>query len=135
MQVGLWHATQDAASAWFLPTRFFAAWALSIAACALLLLGARWLPAPRWTNAAALLVLLTLVTVLYVSLGAAMAAPPRWDLMSAGPIVSALGVAALGLWLALLLLHGPRRRAFRSTWMQRIAGAAVFAVAWLGAQG
>ena len=135
MQVGLWYAVQHAASAWFFPTRYLAAWALSTAVCALLLLGARWLPAPHGINTAAWLALLPLFVVLYVLLGSEMPAPPRWDVMAGAPIVSALAVAAVGLWLALTWLNGPPRALFRRTRAQRAAGAAVFAMAWLGAQG
>ena len=133
LQLALWHATQPATVAWFVARPFAAAWGLAVGGCAAALLVARWLPSQRVVDAATLL-LLPLLVAIFVVLGAAMAVPPRWQTLAAGPTASALVVAAAGFWLALLLLNGPRRAGFRWPASQRWAGAGVFAVTWLVGQ-
>ncbi len=135
LQLGLWHLTQAPSSAWFAATPLVGAWALAVCGCAAALLMARWLPSQRLVNAATLALLLPLMVMVFVVLGAAMAVPPHWQAMAAGPTVVALSAAAAGFWLALLLLNGPTRPGFRWSASQRWAGVGVFAIAWLVAQG
>ncbi len=134
LQLGLWHATQDAASAWFVAKTFIAAWALAGGGSALILLIARWMPSQSGVNASTLLLLLPLIAMVFVVLGAAMAVPPPWQALSAGPTVAALAALAAGLGLALALLNGPKRASFRGAMAQRGAGVLVFAMAWLAGQ-
>jgi diguanylate cyclase (GGDEF)-like protein len=63
-----------------------------------------------------------------------MAVPPRWQALAAGPTLAALAATAGGCWLALLLMNGPKWPVFRRPVAQRLAGAAVFAMAWLFGQ-
>jgi diguanylate cyclase (GGDEF)-like protein len=67
----------------------------------------------------------------FVAVGAAMAVPPRWEALGAGPTLAALATTAAGCWLALLLLNGPKRPGFRGPVSQRLVGTGVFAMAWL----
>jgi len=134
LQLGLWHASQRAPAAWFAVTPFVGAWALGVCACAVALLMARWLPSQGLVNAATLLLLMPLMAILFVVLGSAMAVPPRWQALVAGPTLAALVAPAAGFSLALLLLNGPQRSAFRWPASQRGAGTIVFAMAWLVGQ-
>ncbi len=134
LQLATWHATQSPATAWFVATPFVGAWVLAIAGCALALLAVRWLPAQWMVNATTLALLMLLLITMFVVLGAAMAVPPNWQAQAAGPAVAALAASGLGLWVALLLLNGPRRPAFRWPASQRWAGMGVFAVTWLMGQ-
>jgi len=135
LQLGLWHAAQGPASAWFVAKPLMAAWVLAVGATGLVLLMARWLPSRGWVSASSLIVLLPLCAVLFVVLGAAMAVPPQWQALAAGPTVAALTTLGAGGWLALTLLNGPKRAAFRWGPLQRVAGALVFALAWVAGQG
>lgn len=134
LQLALWHALQPPASAWFAGAPTAGAWVLAAAGCAAALLISRWLPSQRLVSAATLLLLLPLLAMVFVVLGSAMAVPPRWQALAAGPTVAALTLAAAGFWLALLLLNGPRRLGFRRPASQHWTGCGVFALVWLVAQ-
>ena len=134
LQLGLWHATQAASVAWFQPSPVVTAWLLAAGACAAALALSRWLSPQAVVNTVTAMLLVPLLAVVFVSLGAAMAVPPRWQALAAGPTLAALAVASAGLWLALSLLNGPKRPAFRWPLSQRVVGAAVFAMAWLMGQ-
>ncbi|MES2960295.1 MAG: EAL domain-containing protein [Pseudomonadota bacterium] len=134
LQLGLWHAAQEAPTAWFHATPLLAAWALAAGACAVALLISRWLPSQGVVNAATLVLLLPAMVMVFVIVGAAMAVPPRWQALAAGPTLGALATIGAGLWLALLLLNGPKRPGFRWSASQRLVGTGVFAMAMLVAQ-
>jgi diguanylate cyclase (GGDEF)-like protein len=131
LQLALWHTVQDPSAPWFLTAPFVTAWGLAIAGCAVLMLIAHWLPSAAWVNAVAVVLLVPLQAMVFVVLGAAMAAPPAWQTLAAGPTIAALVVTAAGYWLGLLLLNGSRRALFRWSVSQRSSGVAVFAMAWL----
>ena len=131
LQLGLWHAVQAAPGSWFQAQPFVFAWAIAAAGSAVALLSARWLPSPAGVNAAMLALLLPLSMVVFVALGAAMAVPPQWRALAAGPTLAAMGTLAIGLGGALVLLNGPQRGLFRWAGSQRLAGAFVFALAWV----
>ena len=134
LQLAAWHATHADDAAWFLATPFVGAWLVAMATCAVLALLTRWVTAQWLVNAIAMLLLLPLMTILFVVLGSAMASPPQWQGLAAGPTLAAMVLAALGFGLALMLLSGPRRALFPWRGTQRWAGAGVFAVTWLASQ-
>ena len=134
LQLGLWHATQAAPAAWFHTQPVLAIGALAVGVCAAALLVSRALPTQRMVNASTLLLLLPLLVSMFVAVGSAMAVPPPWQAMAAGPTLAALAASALGCWLGLLLLNGPKRPGFRGPVAQRLGGAGVFAMAWLVGQ-
>ena len=134
LQLGLWYAVQTVPNDWFAVRPFVAAWGVAAAVCALALIVARWLPSPAWVNAAMLGLLVPLMVVVFVLLGAATAAPPNWQGLTAGPTLAALGTLAVGLGLALVLLNGPLRAVFAGALGQRLIGTFVFALAWVFGQ-
>jgi diguanylate cyclase len=134
LQLGLWHATQAAPAAWFHTQPVLVVGALAVGVSAAALLVSRVLPTQRMVNASTLLLLLPLLVSMFVAVGSAMAAPPPWQAMAAGPTLAALAATAFGCWLALLLLNGPKRPGFRGLVAQRLGGAGVFAMAWLVGQ-
>ena len=134
LQLAFWRAAKGFGASWFVADPIVAAWALAAGAIAVALLLARWLPSQRWVNAAALVLLLPLLAVLFVVLGAAMAVPPSWQALAAAPTVAALAASAAGMGLGLSLMNGRRRAMFRWSQSQRLAGTAVFAVAWLSGE-
>ncbi len=132
LQLALWRATQDAASAWFAVTPFVAALLLAVGGSALLLVSARWLPSQRWFNLTIAALLVPLLCLLFVALGEAMAVPPRWQAAAAMPTVAALAFTAAGVWVAVQWLNGPLPAAGRG-W-RRLRGATLFALVWLVGQ-
>ena len=134
VQLGLWHATQTVPNTWFQAMPFLGAWVLAVGACAAGLLVARWLPSQGWVNGMLLLLLLPLMAMVHVALGAAMAVPPRWEAQQPGPTLAALATVGAGLWVGLALINGPRQSSFRRPITQRVAGAILFALAWLAGQ-
>ena len=131
LQLGAWQSSHELSALWFNGPLVVVTWAAAVAVCAAGLLVSRWLPTPRVVNSVAVLMLVPLLASLFVALGAAMAAPPTWQALAAGPTLGALAALTLGLWLALQLLNGPLRAGFRWPLSQRFAGAGAFALAWL----
>ena len=131
LQLALWLALQDPAAPWFVARPVIAGWGMAVIGCALLMPLSRWLPAPGAVGAAAVVLLVPLVASVFVLLGAAMAAPPRWQALAAGPTLAALAIAAAGFGWALRWLDGPSWSTPLGQVWQRWAGAAVFALAWL----
>ena len=134
LQLGIWRASHELTALWFDGPLVVTSWAAAVGACACGLLVSRWLPSPRVVNSLAVLLLVPLLACLFVALGAAMSAPPIWQALAAGPTLGALVALTLGLGLALQLLNGPIRTGFRWPLSQRLAGAGVFAMAWLIAE-
>ena len=134
LQLGIWHASRELTAPWFDGPMVVTTWATAVGACAVSLLVSRWLPSVRVVNWVTVLMLVPLLSGVFVALGAAMAAPPKWQALAAGPTLGALAALTLGLWLALQWLNGSVRAGFRWPLSQRAAGAGVFAMAWLIAQ-
>ncbi len=134
LQLALWHATQDPVSAWFAATPLVAAWVLAVGGSGLVLFTARWLPSQGQVHRVAVALLLTLLCLVFVVLGSAMAVPPRWQALAAMPTLAALASTASGAWLALQWLNGSPPAGSRRPGWQRLGGAGVFALAWLVGQ-
>jgi diguanylate cyclase (GGDEF)-like protein len=134
LQLALWHATQAPAAAWFAAAPLVAAWALAVAGSGLVLATARWLAPRRRADAVTVALVVMLLCLVFVVLGGAMAVPPRWQALAAWLAIAALVTTALGVWWALrwLQLASPTG----SPWpgWNCLAGAAMFALAWLAGQ-
>ncbi len=135
LQLLAWGFADPAATLWFAPLPFVAAWIAAAGGVAMALLVSRWLPSHREVNPTLLVLLLPTLVVVFVVLGAALSQPPRWDRLATRPTLAALGIAAAGLWLALHLLNGPRQPWIRSAAVQRVLGLTLFALVLLLAQG
>jgi diguanylate cyclase (GGDEF)-like protein len=135
LQLLAWRQAQPGMATWFELAPFVLAWGAAVGGVAVALFVARWMPSHRVANPMLLLFLAPTLVVLFVVCGAALAQPPRWAQIAAGPVLGALGLALAGLALSLHLLNGPRRRWLHRAAGQRAAGAAVFALALLLAQG
>jgi diguanylate cyclase (GGDEF)-like protein len=130
LQLALWHATQEPASAWFAAPPLVGAWALAVGGCGSILLTSRWLPA----NGVAVALLSALFCGVFVLLGSAMAVPPQWPAMAAVPAGAALATMAAGAWGSLRWLHADPATGTRRLRWQRLGAAGVFALAWLVGQ-
>ena len=130
LQLAIWFALQGYAG-WFRGAPLLGAWALAVGSLATVFAIARWLPSRRAVNCLVLALLLPLLALLYVVLGTAMAAPPRWQALSATPLFSALAVGAGGLGCALAVLNGPAQSWLRYPGSQRGFGVALFGFAWV----
>ena len=135
LQLLSWRQAQPEMAMWFELTPFVLAWGAAVAGVGVALFVARWMPSHRVANPMLLLFLLPTLIVVFVAGGAALAVPPRWSQIAAGPVLGALGVALGGLALSMHLLNGPRRRWTSRPAGQRAAGVAVFAVTLLMAHG
>jgi diguanylate cyclase (GGDEF)-like protein len=135
LQLLAWRQAQPGMATWFELAPFVLAWGAAVGGVAVALFVARWMPSHRVANPMLLLFLVPTLVVVFVVCGAALAQPPRWAQIAAGPVFGALGLALAGLSLSLHLLNGPRRRWLHRAAGQRAAGAAVFALALLLAQG
>ena len=134
LQLLVWRGMKGPWTAWFMPEPLGLAWLLAVGGVALALLAGRALPAPRGPQAAGVLLLVPTLVLVFVVSGAALAHPPRWNALAAGPVVAALATALVGLWVALSLLNGERRRSIRWPAAQGLAGGVVFALALAIAQ-
>jgi diguanylate cyclase (GGDEF)-like protein len=133
-QLLAWGHGDAGATSWFARVPFVAAWMAAVAGVGLALLLSRWLPSHREVNPTVLLLLVPTLVIVFVVLGAGSSHSPRWDQLIAGPTLSALALAAAGLWLALHLLTGPRQPWARRAAAQRILAMTLFALALVGSQ-
>jgi diguanylate cyclase (GGDEF)-like protein len=129
LQLALWHAAQQPTVAWFAAAPLVAGWALAVGGSALVLAGARWLPPRAPIDMITVALTATLLSLVFVLLGDAMAVPPQWQALAAWLAIAALGTTAAGLWYALRWLQVPPASAWPG-W-PCIGGAGLFALTWL----
>jgi len=135
LQLLVWREMQVGMARWFELQPFLLAWCVAVGGVAAALFVSRWMPSYRVANPSVLLFLLPTLVVVFVVLGASLAAPPRWPAIAAGPTLAALGIAVLGLGLSLHWLNGPRLTWVPHSLTQRGMAMVLFSLSLMAAQG
>jgi diguanylate cyclase (GGDEF)-like protein len=134
LQLALWRATQEPATAWFAATPLAGAWVLAIGGGGVILSCARWLAPYRGVDRVTVALVSGLLCLVFVVLGSAMAVPPQWQVLAALPAAAALAVTAAGVWFAMRWLRAPPPAGSSWPGWPCLAGAGLFALAWLAGQ-